>query len=94
MENFLSNLAKENKDIKITFNKYCCSYYYGKKCKCKRCCEANNIKYNETEEHKNWVYANIMTGRSLIIENVKPIQSITNEEETYFYVGKPLSKED
>lgn len=58
--------------IRITFSRFCASGFYGDECKCVKCCEQHGRVYDEIEEHKNWVYAQVMRGESFIVENAKP----------------------
>ena len=42
----LIEVAGNNPKVKLTFSKYCCSGFYGKNCRCKRCCTEQNKSYN------------------------------------------------
>ena len=88
-------LAELPKNIKIVFSRFCASGFYGDKCICKKCCQIQNKPYDEIEEHKNWVYSQVMTGQSFIVDNVKPMVSFSDDGKmefgktfTYFFKGE------
>lgn len=80
----LIEVAGNNPKVKLTFSKYCCSGFYGEKCRCKRCCTEQNKPYNELDEHRDWVYAQVMQGEGFVIDNVKPKVSFDKDGEMQF----------
>lgn len=84
--------------VKITFSTYCASGFYGDECKCIKCCEKHGRKYDKVEEHKNYIYAQVMTGESFIVDGVKPTVYIDENYKPhygkifkYFYKGQVSS---
>ena len=90
----LIEVAGNNPKVKLTFSKYCCSGFYGKNCRCKRCCTEQNKSYNELDEHRDWIYAQVMQGESFVVDKVKPMVTFENskpifgKEFRYIYTGE------
>lgn len=91
----MEELEEFPKNIKIVFSRFCASGFYGNNCICQKCCQIQNKPYNELEEHKNWVYAQVMTGQSFIVDNVKPMVYFNKDGKiefgktfTYFFKGE------
>lgn len=96
-ENIVDDIIEvvgNNTKVKLTFSKYCCSGFYGQNCRCKRCCTEQNKSYNELDEHRDWIYAQVMQGESFVVDKVKPMVTFENgkpifgKEFKYIYIGE------
>lgn len=74
---------EDKQKVIMVVSKYCNSGFYGEACRCKKCCEIQNKPYNELDEHRDWIYSQVMRGEAFIVKDIN-VMKFTDEGKMFY----------